>query len=375
MFHNHCRAGGHRPACEAGAVLIVTPDAGVRAELRCALRGAELLVEFASTLAQADDAMEQRTFNAIVCDDALPDACGSTLLRLAAATRPEARTILLTREPSVDRVVEAMRLGAVDLLRTAPLDGREALASIRAAVSRSRNAPGRSKQQQEPSRGGGRTDASPPRAPAIDGAPCAAWTDQTRPLAHQVNDMPLASEFTALIRQELDIEDLLRKALEFMLQQIGPTNAAIYLPSNHSDFSLGAYVNYDYPRDAADMLLEHLADVLPAQFQDEQGVRRFASAEELAERLGDDHMWIERSCVLVTSCRHEEECLAVLVLFRDDAQPYNEDTAEQVELMGGLFAEQLARVIRIHHRCDAAEQELGWDADDEFGDDYGDLAA
>jgi DNA-binding response OmpR family regulator len=362
-----------------GAVLVASQRPANRSILRHILEDSGFETEFVSTLAQAHDALEERTYDAVVCEDSLPDAPGLELLRLLAATQPCARSILLSEDPTADLAVAALRLGAADLLRTAPLDSHEALASIHAAVSDSRKARGRSKQMKRLRRANRRLAERRERTDLQVNALCTDMVGAYQELAEKVNSMTLASEFNAIIQQELDIESLLRRVLEFMLQKIGPTNAAIYLPSNHSDFSLGAYVNYDCPRDAADMLLEHLADVLPGAFQDDERVRTFATADdladELADALGDDHLWIEESAVLVASCRSDDECLAVLTLFRDDARPFNAETAQQVETMAGLFAAQLARVIRVHHRHTEAEEEFGWDVDEESDGGYGGLAA
>ena len=69
----------------------------------------------------------------------------------------------------------------------------------------------------------------------------------------------LASEFNSLIRQELDLESLLRVSVEFILGKSGPTNAAVFLPAASGDYSLGAYVNYDCPKDSAEVLMDQLA--------------------------------------------------------------------------------------------------------------------
>ena len=54
--------------------------------------------------------------------------------------------------------------------------------------------------------------------------------------------------------------------LEFTLSKIGSTNAAIFLPTSSGDYSLGAYVNYDIPRDGIEIMLDQLADVLAPNF-------------------------------------------------------------------------------------------------------------
>ena len=52
-----------------------------------------------------------------------------------------------------------------------------------------------------------------------------------------MNQVPTttALEFTGLIKQELDIENLLRTTLEYVLGRSGPTNAAVFLPTTSGD--------------------------------------------------------------------------------------------------------------------------------------------
>jgi len=369
------RPGEPARGASLGVVLVASQDPVRRALLFALLEDSGFDWEFVSTLAQAHDALQSRDFDAVVCEATLPDAPGLEVVRLLAAAQPDARAVLIAETPTVDLAVAALRMGAADLLSANPLAPAETLASIHAAVSHSREARGRSKQVMRLQRDNDRLAGVRRRTEEQVDALCTDMVGAYQELAEQVNSMSLGSEFNDIIRQELDIEDLLRKVLEFMLERVGPTNAAIFLPSSHSDFSLGAYVNYDCPRDAADMLLEHLADVLPGRFQDAQRVRTFASAEQLAADLDEDHIWIENSAVLVASCRNDDECLAVLTLFRDDNAPFSDETAAQVETMATLFAAQLARVIRVHHRHAEAEEEFGWDVDDDAGDGFGGLAA
>src|SRR6185436_11876429 len=108
----------------------------------------------------------------------------------------------------------------------------------------------------------------------------------------QVLELSIASEFNGLIRQELDVESLLRTALEFILAKTGPTNAAVFLPATSGDFSLGAYVNYDCPKDTADVLLDHLAVVIAPRMEHQAELKSLATPEELAAFLGDDAHWL-----------------------------------------------------------------------------------
>src|SRR5262249_35681787 len=90
---------------------------------------------------------------------------------------------------------------------------------------------------------------------------CTSLSGSYRDLSDQKKPVSMAGELNAILGQELELESLLRTVLEYVLKKIGSTNAAIFLPTTAGDYTLGAYVNYDCPKDSAEMLLDHLADV------------------------------------------------------------------------------------------------------------------
>ena len=73
------------------------------------------------------------------------------------------------------------------------------------------------------------------------------------------------------------------------------------------------------------------------------------------------------------ACRHDDEALAICMLFRDTRSPYPAPLLEQLRTVGELFAAQLARVIRIHHRHLPKDQwgAIGDTDDGDESDGYG----
>jgi hypothetical protein len=93
--------------------------------------------------------------------------------------------------------------------------------------------------------------------------------------------------------------------------------------------------------------------------------------EHLLRRLGTDAEWLDDSGVVAMSCRDGNECLAVLVLFRDRRTPFNATHLEMLGTVKGLFAAQLSRVIKTHNRHLPKHK---WDLLNDADDDI-DLAA
>jgi hypothetical protein len=77
--------------------------------------------------------------------------------------------------------------------------------------------------------------------------------------------------------------------------------------------------------------------------------------------------------VLGFSCLHEGKCMAVMVLFRSKDDPFEESLAPAIDILRAIFAEQLANVVRIHHRArpewpkDPLDDEYDASDYDEFG--------
>jgi hypothetical protein len=202
---------------------------------------------------------------------------------------------------------------------------------------------------------------------------CGDMVNAYEELSGQVLHISIASEFNSLIRQELDVESLLRTALEYILAKTGPTNAAVFLPATSSDFSLGAYVNYDCPKDAADVLLDHLAGIVAPRMEGQTELKVLCGDQELHDFLGDDAHWLSGNNAITFACHHDGECLAVVILFRDRRNPFAASLVPGLRIIADLFGKQLARVIHIHHRHLPKDKWGGFGADE--GEDDIDLAA
>lgn len=166
-----------------------------------------------------------------------------------------------------------------------------------------------------------------------------------------------AGEFYGLISQELDLESLLRTVLEYTLRLIGSTNAAIYLPSTSGDYTLGAYVSYDCPKDSAQLIFDQIADM----------AHLLADNQIVALRTGfPGQAWLEDSCVATFSCIEDADCLAVVILFRDKRTPIScGNDVPRLEMIREFFGKQLAKVIKTHHRHQPKHQWDGFASGDE----------
>lgn len=338
-------AAHHDPDGGSPRVLIVVASRVERESLTAKLASRGMRVEPVSTPADALAAIATEQFDLAMVQQAMGRGRGLELVRGLRELDAGLGVVMIAKKANLDDTVCAMREGVLDFVIGA-VDTAALTARIEKAIARARH----DRQQQEQARSTPRQARDlatplPPHAASADDL-LHAYQD----LAEQMASIGLTAEFNSLIRQELDLESLLRTVLEFILAKLGPTNAAIFLPSTTGDYSLGAYVNYDCPRDTAEVLLDHLASVMPERFEDEPRTVLMRSERALIERLDEHADWLDGHAVACLSCRHDDECLAVLTFFRDQRTGFADDHVAMLDSIADLFAEQLARVIHIHHR-------------------------
>tara|TARA_A100001391_G_scaffold174637_1_gene137143 strand:- start:607 stop:1809 length:1203 start_codon:yes stop_codon:yes gene_type:complete len=338
------------PASDLGVrVIAVSPRASVRRRLSSMLHGHVESLHFVEDASAAIEQVVTNTCDLVIIERALPNTDGIDLLDQLSANHPALVGVIIGQTENIDDAIRAMRSGACDLIsiqsRNAQTTARLLESVKRAQRIRQRDARVDRLKKLCHKLNSARQDVS-----GQVGDLCNDLVTAYQDLSEQFGDVKLATEFNAMLRQELEIESLLRTMLEFTLSKIGSTNAAVFLPSSSGDYSLGAYVNYDIPRDAAEIMLDQLADSVAPQFEDTDQVISLTGRYEMDEALGRDAHWLEDSTAMIVSCQHDDECLAVLALFRDQSMEFGDEDIRTLNIIARLFAEQLGRVIRVHHR-------------------------
>lgn len=352
-------------------VLVVSAERSIVEGAAGALRGERY--EVMPGAAEAVCAETRDAADVVLIDARVGEGCASSMAQVLRGEAGDGPTVILIgADTDVKKTVKALRAGIGDFIRV-PIDPKELVERVEAGSAVARRTRAASERMTRLRRickrlGTARQDVTQ-QLDLMTRDLASAY----RELAEHMNNATLAAEFGTLVRQELDVESLLRTTLEFLLTKTGPTNAAVYLPTGSGDYALGAYVNYDMSRDVADVMLDHLADAIPHRFESRTDVVRYRDSTSIERLLGDDAHWLFDTCGVLFACRHEGEALAVGALFRDESTPFTEDVLEQLEVIRGLFAQQLDRVIRIHHRHQPDRQWRGFDVD--TGEGWDDLAA
>ncbi len=348
----------------APRVLVVSGSRVERESLTAKLASRGMEVEPVATPADALAAIATERFDLAMVQNSMGSGRGLELVRGLRELDGALGIIMLARKAELDDAVRAMQAGVLDFF-IGKVDTAALATRVEVAVARARQHRTEQQRAERLRRVCRDVNAHIPRGPhaepaldtpELDTDLATAYQNLTEQMAH----VGMTAEFNSLIRQELDLESLLRTVLEFVLAKLGPTNAAIFLPNTTGDYTLGAYVNYDCPRDTAEVLLEHLAGVMPERFEEEDRVVLMRSERALLDRLGDHADWLDGHAVACFACRHDDECLAVVTLFRDRRTGFGDDHVGMLNALADLFAQQLARVIQIHHRHIPKEQ---WGAD------------
>jgi DNA-binding response OmpR family regulator len=347
-------------------VLVLSQTRAAREVLSARLGGAGLAVQASAAMPDAGTVLQRERPDVVLFHAANVNDDAIGLIRTL-STQPGVSVVVVAEKPSLDVALAAMRAGAADLLDASTEAGelarRVVLASQRARelATPSREMQAKLRRLRKICR---ELHSAREQVSAQVGSLCEELARAYGDIAERASHAAVAGEFNGVLRQELDLETLLRVALEFVLAKSGPTNAAIFLPSTTGDFSLGAYVNCDGPRDTAEILLDHLCQAVAPRFENTEGVTLLSGREELTERLGEAADWIGDANLLAFPCRHEDECLAVVTLFRPARQEFPSTFTDLLPVLADLFAKQLARVIKIHHRHIPKHQWGAGDADD-----------
>ncbi len=372
------------PAGLDARVLAVSSRRSVRRRISSLLRGRVESIEFVDSAAEALEFINTSSTDLVIIERALGKGDGIKLLETITMHHPMMVGVVLGAIHSADDAVRAMRAGACDLIPISS-SGADTARRMNEAVDRAQRVRRYEARVDRLKKLCNKLNDARHEVTGQIGGLCSDLTEAYKDLTQQFGDVKISSELETLLRQELDIESLLRTLLEFTLSKIGPTNAAVFMPTSGGDYSVGAYVNFDIARETAEIMLDQLADAIPESVEHLDGVRAMSGRDEMTEMLGSSAYWVEDSTMMTITCREGGECLAVLALFRDRSRSFDEDDVRMLEIIGTLFGRQLARVIQTHHRHLPKDQwglsgDYGMDepGDDDWdcGDDsYGGFAA
>jgi len=287
--------------------------------------------------------------------------------------RPGVACVVWCDKPTIELASICLQLGAVDLIDNAsPLDASARLAK---AIKRTRQ--WRASRRLRATRAKELRDTSKQLA-ALQGelekqvgVVAGQLAGSFRDVAGQLKYVAVATELETLLRQELEVEPLLRTTLEFLLRKVGAVNAAIFMPDDSGDYSLGAYVNYDFPRESAQATLEELGSAIAPVFEGQGGLHVIEDAGAMPVRedvdlgsVGGPAMgWLRDATLAVFACKDKsDDCTALIGIFRDKRTQFDAQSLRLFTIIGEHFGQQLARLVATTNRAAKHNRDTTWDA-------------
>jgi DNA-binding NtrC family response regulator len=132
------RPGSSQSAAEAAhRILIIDDEAGIRESLETLLSLEGYTVEAANDGEAGLVEIDQKSYDLILLDLALPGQNGIEILAQIRDRQPQLPVIMITAYGTVDNVVDAIRAGAQNFVQK-PWDNEKLLADIRSAIARHR---------------------------------------------------------------------------------------------------------------------------------------------------------------------------------------------------------------------------------------------
>jgi len=332
-------------------VLVVDSDCRVGQQVAGCLNESNVKLVQVDKISEAFKVLNRQAMDLVMIDADLPDGSGLAMARRLQRGYATTQTILMTNQPSVNDAIQAIRVGAGDLILK-PLDPNEVKQRVEEAVHRLRSDRHQRRRVRRLKRMCKELSQSRDEIAHQVDILCNDLVIAYQDLAQQVNLLGQTSEYSSLIRQELDLETLIRRTLEYLLQKVGPTNGAIFLPASTDpdEYSLGGYVNYECTSESAEILLQHLADVLAPKMVEHKWSVHMTNNDMITQWLGESFSYLNDSHLLAFPCRHDGDTLAVVVLFRHMDQPFCGSLIQVCTSIAPLLAAALAKVVSIHHR-------------------------
>lgn len=351
------RSVRNRPA----SFLVIDDEPAVREALADALAAPRRRIMQAGSVDEARALLKTTEIDIVVVDVNLPDGNGIDFAEQLKADERGIQSIVITGDATLPRAVQAIRAGVCDFL-TKPLHLDELNGCVNRALQR----------HAADHRVAHRLDRLRQLCKKLHKARhqvtqqvdvlCNDLVSAYQELAEQMKHVQTATQFKTIIEQELELEPLLRTTLQYILKASGPANVVLFLPgagagSVPGEQSVGGYVNYSMDRSNIEFILDRFVAIVAPRVSDLTEPLELKSDAEMTTWLGESFPFIERSHVIALPCRHENENLAGMLLFRDTNEPLPEELLGTLTALAPVLGAQLVKLITIHHRLKDLEDD------------------
>ncbi|MBI1335599.1 MAG: response regulator [Phycisphaera sp.] len=330
-------------------VLLVDNEKPVRQLLEHIADGQAMTLVQASGVEEARKVLTQQRIDLALVEPSINNGQGMALAGEIRQRSPRTHTIVISATPTMQQAIDSMRAGVCDFIPK-PLSLTELNQRVASALAKRDDQQYLHQRLRKLRRMCKKLNQARVEVSEQVDVLCNDLVTAYQELANQMHTLVQTSEYNAVVEGELDLENLLRKTLEFLLKKAGPTNAVIFLPSMGDEYTVGAYINYDAANGSPEALLDHMADVVAPVISNQDGTLHLRDDEALEAWVGDDSAYLADCHTLSFPVIHEDEALACVILFRDASEPYPNEMVEVCDAVAPLFSMALAKIIRVHHR-------------------------
>ena len=354
-----------------GDVLVVDADPRTGEVFRHGVGEEAITIRCATDVNQAALEMKRRPADMVVVNMQINDNSGLELLRRLHRAFPHTEAVAMTRSDNGAICLEASQAGASDLLM-GPMDPSVIRACILRAQQRllvraqlrHRNVRLRNVCKQ--------LNKARHEISQQVNLLCHDLVKAYQELAEQLNQTQLAGDFATVLGEEVQIEALLRRTMEWLLQKLGPVNAAVFLPDSESNYTLGAYLNYDTNADS--VLMDVIAQTVVPEASEGVATLVLENDAPIEAMFGEDGKMLLGRAWLACRANYQNECLGVVVVFRNQGEPVDPAWSAIIESVSPILAEKIAQSVRMYQRGmfnkDEGEEGESQDGErEEFEDD------
>lgn len=331
-------------------VLIVEDDKVIRELIEHAIAAPQRRVHHAAGLTQARKILQEQSIDLALIDVHLPDGDGFELARQIRQSTGHTRSIIITGHATLHHAIDALRSGATDFV-SKPLNIAELNERIACALKLQQDDVRRQHQFNRMRGLCKRLNKARREITEQVDILCNDLVTAYQELASQVNQLGATNDLREKLDVELDLEQVLRRTMEHLLDKIGPCNVIIFLPSSSGGYTVGGYVNYSYDKHEMPVLMQQLADDAAQRLMSQNQTLLLTTDDQLADDLDIRHSWLQDMHVLAAPCIDPDgEPLAGIMLFRPKDQPFEADAVAQLDATAPTLTDHLIKVIRVHHR-------------------------
>jgi DNA-binding response OmpR family regulator len=315
------------------------------------------------SLVSFESSVEKQTFSAVISSTDSSKFSANDLFESVSLLSPSTPVMGFSSQPDSTQVIEFIRLGGADFF-SVPADLSVLSSRVQTAIEQANNIT----QLKE------RADSNAKRYSSMNEELNRISEENdllSNDLANthcetekKMQQVAIGAEFQTLVNQELEVESMLRTALGYMLTRIGAMNAAVYLREGEIDWGIGAYINYDRQGEQFQTLIDTLGPAACPIACCETEVKRYKDGETFANIVDADPEDFSGSEVVTASCFHEDRCMAVIVLFRGDTRPFDQEATDTIETIREIFGTQLGTILKIHRRAETKWPSESVDDDD-----------